>query len=265
VAVEHDGGRSYRLPWCGGKQGQIEKDAAASSRLVTPEMLRNLPEPVQRYMAFTGVVGKPWINTVRLKQRFKIRLGPDKRWMPMSAVQDYTTDPPGFVWKARFKIAGLPLMTARDRYEGGHGYMLGKIAGLFTLFNERGEKFDQGALSRYLSEMVWFPAAFLGENVAWQAIDNHSAQATITDCGRSISGRLFFDDAGRPTNFTTTRYYYKSRDDIQLQPWSTPMTGYAVRAGLNIPVRAKAVWNLPSGDYPYWDGEITEVEYNHPS
>lgn len=233
-----------------------------NSRLVTVDMLRNLPEPVQHYMTYTGVVGKPWINTVRLKQSGRFRTGPDKPWMPMSAVQYYTTNPPGFVWKARFKVAGLPLVSARDTYEAGHGYMFGKVAGLFTIFDERGEKFDQGAMMRYLSEIIWFPIAFLGENITWQAVDDHSAQVTLTDCGKSLSGRIFFDNAGRPTNFTTMRYYLKSKDDIPLEPWSTPMTGYAVRAGLNLPVRGQAVWNLPCGDLPYWDGEITEVEYN---
>jgi hypothetical protein len=38
------------------------------------------------------------------------------------------------------------------------------------------------------------------------------------------------------------------------------MTVYGIRSGLNIPVRAKAVWGLPSDDYPCRDGEITEVE-----
>jgi hypothetical protein len=27
-------------------------------------MLQDLPEPVQRCMAHSGVIGKPWINTV---------------------------------------------------------------------------------------------------------------------------------------------------------------------------------------------------------
>jgi hypothetical protein len=39
---------------------------------------------------------------------------------------------------------------------------------------------------------------------------------------------------------------------------------YGMRAGLNLPVHGQAVWNLPSGDLPYWDVEITEVEYNGP-
>jgi hypothetical protein len=46
-----------------------------SDRLVTANVLADLPEPVQRYMTYTGVVGKPWIDTVRLRQRGKFRHG----------------------------------------------------------------------------------------------------------------------------------------------------------------------------------------------
>ncbi len=238
-------------------KGEPEND-----RVVTADMLQRLPEPVRRYLNYTNVVGEPWVKTVRLKQTGRFRTAPDKPWMPMTAVQYYTTNPPGFLWKARFRMFGLPLVNARDTYKAGHGHMFGKLAGLFTIFDERGEEYDQGSMMRYLSEMIWFPIAFFGENIAWQAVDDHCAQVNLTDSSRSLSGRLFFDDAGRPTKFTATRYYSKGKGDLQLEDWSTPITEYGLRAGLNLPIRGQAVWKLASGDYPYWDGLITEVEYN---
>ncbi|MHC4389430.1 MAG: DUF6544 family protein, partial [Planctomycetota bacterium] len=111
-----------------------------TQQLVTAAMLSNLPEPVQRYMEFTGVVGKPWIDTVRLKQVGKFRQGPERPWMPVTAEEFYTTDPPSLIWNARFKVAGLPILRAKDRYESGHGHMFGKLAGLFTVFDVSGEK-----------------------------------------------------------------------------------------------------------------------------
>jgi hypothetical protein len=33
-------------------------------------------------------------------------------------------------------------------------------------------------------------------------------------------------------------------------------------AGLNLPLRGQAVWNLPEGDLVYADLEVTEVAYN---
>jgi hypothetical protein len=241
----------------------MDGNEMSDGRLVTADMLQNLPEPVQRYMAYTGVVGTPWIHTVRVRHTGRFRLGRDRPWMPMRAVQTYTTDPPGFLWKARFKMAGLWLLSAQDRYKAGHGHMFGKVAGLLTVFDVRGEKLDQGTRLRYLSEMIWFPTAFLGANITWQGVDDHSAQVTFTDCGESVSARMVFDNTGRPTNLHAERYR-EIDGDFSLDPWSTPMVAYGVRAGLNLPVRGQAVWNLPSGDLSYWDGELTEVEYNQP-
>ena len=96
-------------------------------------MLHDLPASVQRYMAYTGVLGKPWIDTVRIKYAGRFRMAADKPWMPIRAEQFYTTNPPAFHWKAQFKIAGLWLMAADDTYKAGHGRMFGKVAGLFTV------------------------------------------------------------------------------------------------------------------------------------
>ena len=224
-------------------------------------MLEKLPDAVQRYLAYTGVVGYPWIDTVRLKQEGKFRQGLDRPWMPVTAEETYTTNPPSLIWNARFKIAGLPLLRAKDRYENGHGHMFGKLAGLFTVFDVRGEELDQGTMLRYLNEIIWFPTAFLGENISWEEVDDHSARVTFNDWDKSVSATMFFDDIGRLTNFTTMRYR-EIDGDFSLDPWSTPITSYGELAGLNLPVRGQAIWNLPSGDLPYADLEITEVEYN---
>jgi hypothetical protein len=245
----------------GGKGLKMSGYDLTKDGLVTADMLTDLPEPVQRYMAYTGVVGKAWIEDVRLQQRGRFRTGLERSWMDMTAEQYYTTDPPSFLWKASFKIVGLPLLRAQDRYESGHAHMYGKLAGLFTIFDVRGEKLDQGGMLRYLSEMIWFPIAFLGGNITWEGVDEHSARVTLHDHGNSVSGQLFFDEQGRPTNFTTMRYR-EVDGDFSLDPWSTPITGYGSMAGLNLPNRGKAVWNLPEGDYDYIDLKITELEYN---
>jgi hypothetical protein len=166
-------------------------------------MLANLPEPVQRYMAYSRVVGKPWTRTVQLKQIGRFRQGADKPWMPMSAEQFYWTKPPSFIWKATFKVAGLPLIRARDEYKSGQAHMFAKMAGLFTLFDVSGSELNQGAMLRYMSEMIWFPIAFLGDNITWQEIDEHSAQVTFHDSGTSVWANCT-DREGRPTTLQLT-------------------------------------------------------------
>ena len=231
-------------------------------RIITEEMIRYLPAPVHRYMKYTGVVGQPWIAQVYLKQRGRFRKGLEKPWMPMVAEQTYTTNPPGFVWNAKFKMAGITVLRVVDSYNTGKGQMLGKLAGIITIFDARGEELDQATMLRYLNEMIWFPMALLGENISWESRDESSAYVTLTECGKSVRGILHFDEQGRVTNFTTSRYRALDDGQFSLDSWSTPVTEYGMRAGLQLPIKAQAVWNLPSGDVPYIEVEIKDIVYN---
>jgi hypothetical protein len=230
--------------------------------LVTAEMLQNLPEPVQRYLAFTGVVGKPWIRTARVLQAGRFRRGADQPWMRITADQRFTTTPPSFVWNAQFKMAGIPFVQVRDSYQDGRGRMFGKMAGLFTIFNAGGTEIDQGSFMRYLGEMMWFPTAFLSPHVTWQGIDDCRAQVTLTNGGQNPTARMTFDPQGRPIDFTAQRYA-DFNGIFELHTWSVPLTGYAANAGLTIPTRGLVTWKLPSGDVPYYDWQVTQVEYTH--
>lgn len=216
------------------------KDETSQEKLVTEDMLEGLPAPVHRYLNYTGAVGKPWVRTVHLKQTGRFRQALERPWMPMVAEQSYTTDPPGFVWNARFKVGGL-----------------------FTVFDVRGDELDQGTMLRYLSEMIWFPPAFLGDNIAWAGVDEHTAQVTFTDHGKSVSAHMHFDEIGKLTNFTAERYR-EIDGEFSLDPWSTPITNYGVHAGLNLPVGGQAAWNLPEGDLMYVELQIIELQYNSP-
>lgn len=229
--------------------------------LILPDMLQGLPEPVQRYLTYTGVVGKPRVQTARLTQAGRFRRAEDQPWMPMSAEQFYTVDPPGFAWNARFKVAGLPLLRARDTYQNGEGHMYARLAWVFPIFDVRGEELTQGAMVRYLQEMMWFPAAYLEPYIQWNAVDQTSADVTFTDHGKTVTGRMHFEAEGRVTEFVAERYRELNGEFI-LNTWSTPIDGYGKLAGLNLPVRGRAVWRLDTGDLTYVDLEILSVEYN---
>jgi len=229
--------------------------------VVTAEMIRSLPEPVQRYLAYSGVLGKQIPRTVRLKQIGKIRQGEKSAWMKLEAVEYYSTTPPGFIWKAFLPTKRFPMTLGRDAYIEGQGSMLIKMLSLIPLVNATGGQVDQGAMMRYLNEMSWFPAAFLGNNITWKAIDDRSAEVTLTHQGKSASATMYFDKEGKPINFVAKRYRMVGKR-YDLETWSTPFTGYGELEGLKLPVRGKAVWILKEGDLAYVELEITELEYD---
>jgi len=137
------------------------------------------------------------------------------------------------------------------------------VTGLFTIFDVRGEELDQSAMMRYLNETTWFPIALLSDNMKWQGVDDHSADVTFFYCGKSVTARLFFGADGRLINFSAMRYR-ENKGKFSLDRWETPMTEWGALGGLNLPIGGQAVWKLPSGDLPYVNVKLIEVEYNRP-
>ncbi len=242
-------------------QALFAQASASGAGVVTGEMLAGLPVPVRRYLTYTGIVGTLFVRTVYLRQEGKMRPGPGQPWMPLDAGEYYSVQPPGFVWDGRMHLGPLPIGRARDMYLHGRGNMLVKVASLFTVVDAMGEEMDQGSMMRYLSEMIFFPSAFLGDNLSFEAVDERSARVTLTDHGRTATGTMYFDGAGGLTDFVAKRYRMVDGSS-QLETWSTPVTAYGEFEGLRLPVRGKAVWKLADGDLDYIDVTITQLQYD---
>ncbi len=133
------------------------KASTNDSLTVTEAMLESLPPPVQPYLSYTGVVGRPIARTVHLAQSGRMRLGPGQPWLSLRAKQYHSVQPPGFVWDGAVRAGPVAIGRARDMYVDGKGSMLVKALSLFGVVDAQGEEIDQGAMMRYLSEMVWFP------------------------------------------------------------------------------------------------------------
>ena len=230
--------------------------------VVTEEMLGELPEPARRYLRYAGVVGRPFVGTVRLTQIGQIQVAAGQPWFPLHAEQHFSIQPPGFVWQAVVPAEALPLLRAKDSFLRGSGRMLITAAGLVPLVDATGPEFDQGEMVRFLSELMWFPTAFLGENVTFEPVDEGSVRVSLTHAGRSVSGTIFVDDEGKVTRFEADRNYPGEGGEPSLQRWSAPVDEYGEFNGLRVPVRVRAVWNLPSGDLEYIRIRITQLRYN---
>ena len=232
--------------------------------LVTEEMLAGLPEPAQRYLRHAGVVGRPMVDTVRIRQACRMRPAPGGMTFPLAAEQWYRVEPPGFVWDATVGPAGLPVIRGRDGYLEGRGLMTLTAGALIPFVNAAGPEMDQASLLRHLSEMPWFPSAFLRERVTWEAIDATHVRVSITDGDLRATGSLEIDAEGALVAFRSERHAMVGKG-FELRPWTAPTYAYGEFEGLRLPVRGAAVWTLPDGsELPYIELELTEVEYDPP-
>lgn len=239
-----------------GRGNQLENN----QRIIQAADLERLPEPVKRFMEYSQVVGTPYVEKVRLKQTGMFKMARDKAWSTFTAEQEYDIASASFVWKVKMKIAPFINVRGYDRLENGRGNMRIKLLGFIPVVNAKGPEMDQGAMTRYLSETIWFPQSFLDSHITWEAIDSLSAKGILTINDQSVEGIFRFDELGRFTEFTCNRYYI-SGDEKLFLPWHTPVYEYAMRQGLQLATKGKAVWEHPDGEFTYIDLEITEVEY----
>jgi hypothetical protein len=155
----------------------------------------------------------------------------------------------------------LPFALGRDLYADHAGSILIKVAGMVPLADANGPEIDQGSLMRFLNEMTWFPAAFLGSNVSWRGIDEAHAEVTLTDNGRSVSAVMSFDTDGRPTNFVAERY--RTVDGgFELDAWSTPFSAFGQFEGVFVPIAGRGIWSLAAGELSYIEITLTGLEYD---
>ncbi len=239
----------------------LARASRSQAATVNEAMLEKLPAPVQRYLNYTGVVGKPIVRTVQVAQSGRMRLGPRLPWLPLRAKEYYSVQPPGFVWDGTLQVGHFPVAHARDMYFSGKGKLLVKAASALTVVDCGGDGVDQASMMRYLSEMIWFPSAFLSGSVSFEAVDEGSARVTLTDHGHTATGILSVDPDGRLTNFVAQRYRMVG-GRLELGTWSTPVHEYGVRAGLRLPVRGRGIWQLEDGEFEYIDVWLDDVRYD---
>lgn len=233
---------------------------------VGPEQLSarwdSLPEPVRHYLHYAILEGRPAIGAVRLKHDGLFRTNPGQRWLQIQGEQYFTTGKPGFVWNASIRPAPLLWIEARDRLLAGRGNMLVKFYSTFTIADASGAEIDQGSKLRWLAEAVWFPYAFVGDQIQWEPIDQRSAKATLLGDGLPVSATFDIDKEGKIVCLRTDRYRDIGGGKAVLTPWIGRCADYCDFNGLRVPSSIEAVWNLQVGEFSYARFSLANLEYN---
>lgn len=228
---------------------------------VEEDDIRDMPEPVKRWLKYSEVIGKQRVKTVRLKQEGRFKTSPDNSWMPYTAEQYYNAENPAFVWKVKMKAGPGVFINGRDKYYEGRGHMLIKLLSIFNVADARGTEMDQGTLLRFLNEIMWFPSAATYEYIEWEEIDNNSARAVINYGDLNASAVFYFNEKGEMIDFKADRYMERD-GKYSLEEWRTPITDYDKIVGKNLATAGKGIWKLDSGDFNYIKLNITDIEYN---
>ena len=237
---------------------------ATSAPLVTDEDLAHLPDPVQRYLRITGVVGQPHVRNFRVRMHGRIRNGPQDRWMPLAAEQYNIVDPPARLFYLTASMLAIPVQ-GYHRYVGSSASMRVKAAAVVPVVTAAGTEMTKGETVTLFNDMfVMAPATLIHPAITWEGGDACTVRARFTNAGHTVHAEVSFNDAGELTNFVSDDRYQASADGttMRLVRWSTPIAGYRAYGAVRLPSGGEGRWHEPEGDYAYIELTIDDVQYN---
>jgi hypothetical protein len=257
-----------QAPWSYRARYQREVEAGLArapgrAAMVTEADLAGLPEPVQRYLRFTGAVGKPRTWNYRLSFRGDFRERPGSPWMSVVVDQHSFADPPARLFLIEASRLGLPLV-AFHRYVGPDATFEVKVASLFTVVDARGPEMNRSETVTLLNDMCLLaPSTLLGPGLRWEEVDPRTVRVRWENAGNQVGAVLVFDDAGALSSFASEdRSMSLDGKTYQRLPWFTPIRGWRDFGGRRLPALAEAAWRLPEGEFTYARFEILRVEYD---
>ena len=257
-----EGPRSFRA--------QFERDVEAGlarpldAPVVTDADLAPLPEPVQRYLRATGVVGQPRVRNYRLRFRGRIRSAPDAGWMPFEADQQSFADQPTRLFLMRARMYALPV-PVDHRLIDGHATMQVRIAGAIPLVDARGDVMDRSEAVTLFNDMcLLVPGTLIDTGITWEPVDARTVRARFTNGAQTITATLLFGEDGLLTNFVSDDRSRSSPDGKAFTRlrFSTPVRDYRDFGSVHLAAYGEARWLLPEGEFTYGEFELQEVAYN---
>ncbi|SCZ79295.1 DUF6544 family protein [Acidaminobacter hydrogenoformans] len=226
--------------------------------------LPDLPELVRSYLEMAGFNERPLPKVAEvIWKESRIKLGPDKPWMAIKTKQCNTASPTARIAFMSAKMFGVLPFEGRDLYAQGRGHMLGKIAGLATVFDDQSEEIAKSGVVTVLAEAFLIPGILMLPGMTLESRDSLSIKARLTDQGLTAEGVFSFNAQGEVTSFVSEdRYYANPKGGNERRRWTAYSENYIEKDGVRFPSTVRAVWNLPEGDFEYWSGTIERVVYD---
>ena len=259
----------------GSDRWQSETDSlraklTSGRRIIKPKIydqkeIEDLPAPVQRFFQTVLKDGQAIVAVVKFSQQGQFNMSEtESKWSPFTATQLVTTQRLGFDWDARIQMAPGVNAFVHDTYLLGEGSLHASLLGLFTVADVRGTpEANQGELLRFFAEAAWYPTALLpSQGVRWEAINDISARATLTDGAATVSLVFQFNAEGA---IATVRAEARYRDKLTAMPWGGRFWEYSVCNGMLIPLEGEVGWEYPEGPRLYFKGRTTEIHYEFAS
>jgi hypothetical protein len=218
------------------------------------------PEPLERVRRFAMPEGPASCRGFQLSQEGEIRFAPEKPWIPFRAEQWFGATGLEFRWIARTRLARVLPVVVLDAFEGGHGRLAVRLAGIVPVAHAEGPVADRAEMMRSLAELPWRPTAFAADGppgVSWSEPAPGVLRAGFDDGVTRCHVDLEVDSDGRVLAAGAPDRPRAVGKTFVSTPWRGAFADYRVFGRFRVPTRAEVSWLLPEGGFSYFRCRVT--------
>lgn len=237
--------------------------AETPNTLLTEASISHLPDPVKRYIRYSGSLNKPMVHNWKITFKGQIRKDEKSAWMPFTTEQYNFLEKPTRLFFMKARMFGLPV-SGYHAYVDGKAVMDIRLLALFTVQYQAGPEMDKAETVTWFNDLCLFaPAALVDPRISWRSADGSSVTAIFTHKNISISARLFFNEKGELINFISDdRYFTDENKKLREVRFSTPAREYVEISGHRVPSYGEAVWNFENNHLTYGQFTLTDIHFN---
>ena len=249
------------------EQGRSEllESAERQDGRFDPASIADLPEPARRFLNFAIEPGTRLSTVVEITMEGQLALGTKERpgYLPMHGEQVLAA-PCGLVWQVQLG-GGVVRFSGSDGMVAGRSWTRFWLWRLLPLARAGGDGDHlRSSFGRVLAEAaLWTPAFLLpGPGVAWTAVDEDTARATITHLGMTQDVDLKVDSAGKPLWVRIPRWSNANPDhEFRIQPFGGEPSDFRKVAGYRLPFRLEGGNFFGTPRYfPFYRAIVTSID-----
>ncbi len=241
----------------------LEQSNLIRESLLTEADLVDLPEPVKNYIRYTGSVGKPKVNNVRMEFVGKIRKDEQSEWMPFTTEQYNFIDTSKRLFFMKAIMKKLPV-AGYHHFDNGKAIMDIRLLSLIKVQYAEGREMDVAETVTFFNDMCCMaPATLIDKRIKWVETIGNTVKCSFVNAGISITATLLFNEKGELSNFISNdRFAAQENGKMQQIPWSTPLKDYKQINGFKLASYADLMYDYPNGEFCYGTFYLKEIEYN---
>ncbi len=250
----------YRDTYFNDVSKNMTSNNKTDSSLLTENDIMALPEPVKKYIRYTGFIGKPKISSFKINFQGTIRKNETSEWMPFLSEQYNFMHSPTRLFFMNAAMLKLPV-AGYHCYKEGNASMDIRLFSLIKVQYADGEKMNVAETVTFFNDMCCMaPGTLIDKRINWKTINDTIVEGNFIYKNISIKADLHFNATGQLTNFISDDRLSVT-DDKKVR-WSTPLSNYKNVNGYTLAGNAKTIYTYPEKDFCYGTFQLKSVIYN---